>query len=226
MFDFFSCCNVHGSWKRIVGGLPFVDMIVGVDRGFASEDTSCVFDGSIGDDFVCVHIGLCPGSGLPNPKWEMSIKIPLHDFLARINDPVSDFPVKDAKVSICSCCCNLEDTKSTNQRTWHNIFTNVEIDQRTCSLTAIVGITRHLHFPHRIGFNSKVFIGLRRSWSCFSCPFVVCALVIQPIPNGLNNPCTPTFFTKTRPTVEFLSDILRYADRDDSAVSNVVFPHD
>ena len=226
MFDFFSCCDMHGCWKGVVGGLSFVDMIVGMDRGFASKDSSCVFDGSVSDDFVRVHVGLCTRSRLPNPKWEMGIKVSLHDFLACINDPVSDFPVEDAKVSICACCCNLEDTKSTNQRTWHNIFTNIEIDQRTCCLTAIVGITRNLHLTHRIGFDSKFFIGLRRTWSWFSCPFVVGALVVQSIPDGLNNPCTPAFFTKTSPAIEFLCDILRYADRDDSAVSNVVFSHD
>ena len=67
MFDFFSSSNVHSCWKRIVGGLPFVDMIVRVYRGFASKNASSKFDGSIGDDFVGVHVGLCPRSGLPNP---------------------------------------------------------------------------------------------------------------------------------------------------------------
>jgi len=56
---------------------------------------------------------------------------------------------------------------------------------------------------------------------------MVSAFVVQSVLDGLNNPCaTPVVFTTTRPAIEFLSNILGYADGDNSAVSNVVFGHD
>lgn len=46
---------MHGGWKRIVGGLRHIDVVVWVDA-FSADFATHVFHGFVSNDFVYVHI--------------------------------------------------------------------------------------------------------------------------------------------------------------------------
>ena len=59
-------------WESIVGALPHVDVIVGMDRFvFAKAITTGHLDCAIADDFVDVHIARSARAGLKNVDGEL-----------------------------------------------------------------------------------------------------------------------------------------------------------
>ena len=64
-------CNVHGGGEGVVAALGHVDVIVRVDRSLTAKLSTQQLDGSVGDDFVGVHVGLSPTARLPDDEGEM-----------------------------------------------------------------------------------------------------------------------------------------------------------
>ena len=157
----------------------------------------------------------------------MFVQVTMHDFFTSINNPICNFSIENTKVSVRASCSKFENTKRSNQRTWHNVIADVKIHQGTGCLTTVVLVTRDLPFTHRIGFNPEFNIRLWGASLCFSTQLMVGSFDVETSSYGLNNPCTTSIvLTSTSPAIEFLSDIFGNADGDDAAVSNVVFCHD
>ena len=49
---------MHGGGKSVVGALGFIDVIIGVNRFFASHHAAGNFDCAVADDLVGIHVGL------------------------------------------------------------------------------------------------------------------------------------------------------------------------
>ena len=57
---------MHGCGESIIGGLTHIDVVIGVDGLFGAEFASEHLTGSVGDDFIDIHIGLGAGAALPD----------------------------------------------------------------------------------------------------------------------------------------------------------------
>ena len=69
-------------WKSIVGTLPHVHVIVGVDRfGFGKPIATIDFDRPVGDHFVDVHVTGRSRAGLKDVNWELVIELSIDDVL-------------------------------------------------------------------------------------------------------------------------------------------------
>ena len=56
--------------------LAFVDMVVRMDRSFASHLAIHHFNSSVANNFIHIHIWLCSWSSLPNNQWKMILQFP------------------------------------------------------------------------------------------------------------------------------------------------------
>ena len=56
--NLYNSCNVHNCREAVVAGLTSVDVVVGVNQ-FSTDLSSEKFDGSVSNDFVGIHVGLC-----------------------------------------------------------------------------------------------------------------------------------------------------------------------
>ena len=65
--------DVHGGGVGVIAALALVDVVIGVDRGLAAQLPAQQLDGSVGDDLVCVHVGLGAGARLPDDEGEVVI---------------------------------------------------------------------------------------------------------------------------------------------------------
>lgn len=85
--------DVHDGGEGVVGRGAAVDVVVGVDgllaALFAAED----LNGSVGDDFVGVHVGLGAGAGLPDDKGEVVHELAIGDLLGGLLNSLSDFGI-------------------------------------------------------------------------------------------------------------------------------------
>lgn len=71
---------MHDGWEGVVGGGRHVDVIVWVDGLFAAFLTAEDLDGTVGDYFVGVHVGLGAGARLPDDEGEVLEEEEVGDF--------------------------------------------------------------------------------------------------------------------------------------------------
>ena len=63
--------NVHNGREGVVGRGGAVDVVVGVDWLLGAHGSAEDLNGSVGNDFVGVHVGLGAGTGLPDNQREV-----------------------------------------------------------------------------------------------------------------------------------------------------------
>src|SRR5439155_10492130 len=69
--------HVNGGGEHVVGGLPHVDVVVGVDRLLLVEAIAAgQLDGAVADDLVGVHVGRGAGAGLIDVDGELIVVLP------------------------------------------------------------------------------------------------------------------------------------------------------
>lgn len=80
--------------SRVVGALRHVDMVVRVNGLLAAQLSTQDLDGSVGDDFVDVHVGLGTGSSLENDQREVVDELSGDDLIGSLADGVDDLGVE------------------------------------------------------------------------------------------------------------------------------------
>jgi hypothetical protein len=123
------CGDVHGGGKGVVGRLGAINVVVGVDGRLGPQLAACKFNGSIGDDFVGVHVRLRTASGLPNAEGKVVVEASVNDVLGSGDDEVADFRFKLLEGHVGFRCRLLKDSKRTNDALWHGVVTDVEIQE-------------------------------------------------------------------------------------------------
>jgi hypothetical protein len=78
--------EMNRGWDHVVGGLAFVDVIVGVDGLLGAALTAQDLDGPVGDHLVGVHVGGRPRAGLEDIDHELAVVAAIHHFLRRLHD--------------------------------------------------------------------------------------------------------------------------------------------
>ena len=65
--DLLVASDVHAGGEGIVGGLGLIDVVIREERLFAfADDLTCELVGTVGDDFVDVHVALRTRARLPD----------------------------------------------------------------------------------------------------------------------------------------------------------------
>jgi hypothetical protein len=68
-------------------------VVVGVNRGLASQLSSHDLDSSVGDDLVDVHVGLCSRSSLEDDQGEVVEEFTRDDLVRGLGDGIGDLLV-------------------------------------------------------------------------------------------------------------------------------------
>ena len=170
MREGFSCSDVHGGWKGVVGRLRSIHVVVWMNGCFRTKHSTGEFDGTVGDDLVGVHVGLRSASRLPYTKREVVVKMAVDHVLGGGDDEVAHLGVKLLEGHVGLGSGLFEDTKSSNHAQRHGVVANVKIQQRPSGLTAVVAVGGDFEFAHGVGFNSHLTCrSIRTTWgACWS----------------------------------------------------------
>ena len=79
---------MHHSRIAVITGLASVDIIIRMNR-FVPKCTPKNLDGSIGNNFIRVHVRLGSGSSLPDDQWEMIIEFSLNQLVSCFDNGIS-----------------------------------------------------------------------------------------------------------------------------------------
>ena len=99
----------RGDYKRVVGALPIVDVVIGVDRFLGAHHSTQHLDASIGDDFVDIHVGLGATASLPHHQGEVIVQLPVNHLLRCRLDSLPQFGIQVSHLGVDGCCCTLQD---------------------------------------------------------------------------------------------------------------------
>ena len=100
----------------------------------------------------------------------MVVQLPVDDLLSGGGDQVTDRGVQLAKGDVRARRGLLEDAKGADHATGHGVLTDVEIDQRTGGLAAVVAVGRNLEFAHGVGFDAHL-AHASLAWRAVHVPF-------------------------------------------------------
>ena len=90
--------QTHGGRKDVVGGLPVIDVIVGMNVLVLAKCSAQQLGGAVGDDLVAVHVEADARTGLEDVHDEVLVPLALLDFLGRLDDRVGGLLVHQARV--------------------------------------------------------------------------------------------------------------------------------
>ncbi|KAH3686523.1 hypothetical protein WICPIJ_002501 [Wickerhamomyces pijperi] len=132
--------NVHDSWESVVGRLGLVDVVVWVDWLLGTQLTAQQLNGSVGDDFVGVHVGLSTGPSLEDNQWEVVQQLTGRDFISGLLDGLGDGWVQSTEGFVDNGSGLLQDTEGSDNRLWHLFSgtTDLEVLQRSLGLSTPV----------------------------------------------------------------------------------------
>ena len=98
--DGFQRRNVHRGGNDVVAGLPHVDVIVRMNRILRTDDSAEHLDGTIGNDFVRVHVRGGSRTGLEDIENKVLIELAVDHFLGGFDDRVADLLVQKPKIHV------------------------------------------------------------------------------------------------------------------------------
>lgn len=119
-------------------------MIIGVHH-LGSEFTTEDFDSTVRDNFVGVHVGLGTGTGLPDDKGEVVVKLALNDLVSGLDNSIGNSRLK-TKVEVGLGGTLFEKTESLDNGERHTLTltSNLEVLERPLSLGTPVTISRNV----------------------------------------------------------------------------------
>ncbi len=152
MGDLFGGGNMHGGGKDVVGGLTFVDVVVGMNRFFGTYDAAGHLDSPVGYNLIGVHVALGAASGLPDDQGEMAVKFALDDLVGGFADQVGFVLSQNTQFGVGLSSSFFEDAEGADDFARHAVVSDFEILERTLGLGAPVTVGGDLDFAHSIDF--------------------------------------------------------------------------
>src|SRR5665213_1509561 len=144
--------NVHRRWKRVIRGLRHVDMIVRMDRSFASHVSTKQLNCTVSDHFVDVHVRLCSRSGLPYKQRELAIQVTRYHFVGGSGDSICLPQLEESGRCIYMRRGLLHVSISVKYLLWQTVIADGKVDERTLGLRSPVVICRNVDIAHRVRF--------------------------------------------------------------------------
>ena len=145
--------NVHSGGECVVRRLTHIYVVVGVAE-FCAGKLIC----TVCNNLVCVHIGLCARTCLPNNERKMSVKFARNNLVARFFDNVQLFSRHffGFKLGICHCRRFFEYSECVCDFARHcfNVYADFKVFVASLCLCRPKTVGRNFHFTHRVVFNT------------------------------------------------------------------------
>ena len=142
--------NVHCSGECVVGGLPHVHVIIGVNRLLASSLPAQNLDGTVGYDLVHIHVGLGAASCLPYSQGELISHLSVQDLVAGLHYGILLLFCKLSCIKIGQSRCLLKDSKSPDHIRRYLLCPDLKVFQRPLSLGSPVCTGGNFNLSHGI----------------------------------------------------------------------------
>ena len=153
----------HGGGKDIVGGLPHVDVVVGMDHGVPATRLSEEFQGPVGEHLVDVHVVRGPRPRLVHVHRELLVPAAADDLPRRRPDGVPDGRAQPAQRHVRLSGRQLHLGRGDDQRRVRAQPADRKILHRAHRLNTVVGVCRDRPLSQRIPFRSRLHGRLRPS---------------------------------------------------------------
>ena len=141
---------MHGCRNHIVARLPFVNVIIRVDRRTIADFSAQNFVGAVGDYFVGVHVCGCSGARLENIQHKLGIQLAFHHFFCSLHNCFGNFFIQPFQIQVGLGGAVFNHAQCPDKCPWKTIPADREIFDSPLCLCAPIRINRYLHFPHRI----------------------------------------------------------------------------
>ena len=150
--------HVHCRGEDVVGGLPLVHVVVGVDEAPFSALAAEDFAGAIREHLVHVHVGLRPASRLPDRERELAVVLSGDDFVGGLDDRLCLLRIERLEIEVHLGRRALHLSERLDQLRRHLLDADPEVRQRALRLSAPQLVGRDFDVPER------VLLHPRRHW--------------------------------------------------------------
>jgi hypothetical protein len=149
--------DVDGGGEHVVGRLPHVDVVVGVDRLLLGEAVAAgQLDGAVADDLVDVHVRRGSRASLVDVDGELVVMLAGDDFAGRIDDRLGEIGFELAQIAVGGRGGDLDQAESANEFFRKRLAGDGEVLDGALRLGAVVRLGRHLHLAHRIFLDAEL----------------------------------------------------------------------
>ncbi len=153
-FDLDHSRDMHGGGEAVIGRLPAIDMIVGMNRIAFAHRPAKDFARAVGDDLVGIHVGLRATAGLPDDKREVIKKLAIGDFARGGLDCLGKVGIQIAKGSIGACGGKFLYPERPDQGIGHPFAANAEILFGSLGLRPPIPVRGHIDAAHGVLFGA------------------------------------------------------------------------
>jgi hypothetical protein len=150
---------VHCRRERVVRGLRFVDVVVWIQSFlFVGKLAALHHMRAVSDHFVCVHVALRAGAGLPYHQGELIVEFSGKDFVAHVTNQVRFFFRQHTEFGIGQRRCFLEVRKRLYDLARHfvDVLSNLKIFDGTLGLGSPIFIRGYVNDTHRVFFLTRL----------------------------------------------------------------------
>mmetsp|Transcript_41475 Transcript_41475/g.69293 ORF Transcript_41475/g.69293 Transcript_41475/m.69293 type:complete len:209 (-) Transcript_41475:7-633(-) len=117
--DLSHCRNVHCGRESIVARLALVNMVVRMHRLLGADHTAQNLNGTVGDDFVGIHVCLRSATSLKYDQWKFVVMLTFCHLFCSLDDSISNLSIKLANLFVDCSTSSLQSTECMNQRVAH-----------------------------------------------------------------------------------------------------------
>ena len=157
--------HVNGRGEHVVGALPHVHVIVGMDRLVGLEAVAAGdLDGAIADHLVGVHVARRARPGLKDVDRKLVVELPVGHFAASLHQGRDLLVVERvfaragqlAQIVVGRGGGQLHQPQGMNQRRRQLPARHGKILDRPLRLGAVISLGRNAHLAHRIALDTKI----------------------------------------------------------------------
>ena len=149
--------DVHDGGKGIVGRLPHVAVIVGVNGGFDTAGVAQAFVGAVGQHFVGIHVGLGARSRLPDGQGKLTGNGPTQHIIRRRHNGIRHRNGQQAQRLIHQRRRLFLDHQRANQFRRHFFNANGKIIQRPLRLRPPITVSGNLNRTKGVCFRAGLY---------------------------------------------------------------------
>ena len=153
--------DVYDRGNDVVGGLAHVHVVVGVNE-FRASISAQQLSSAVGDDLVGICVGGRAGTRLEDVQHKMLVQHAIDDLLGSLDDCIADLGVQQPKFHVGLGRGLLDKPQSANEASRESKIAYGEVQHCPHGGRAVIGVLRHIHFPHGVSFNpclAGVFAG-------------------------------------------------------------------
>ncbi|MNC85110.1 hypothetical protein D3C83_06880 [compost metagenome] len=147
--------DVHRGGKGVVGGLPLVDIVVGMHPPPFPAAAAEQLGGAVRQHLVDVHVGLGAGPGLPHHQREMVVEPAGERLVRRPDDGIALLPVERTQRHVDGRGGFLDEHLRAHDLDRHGLAGKMEVMEAPLRLRPPQPVGGHRDSPHRVTLNPR-----------------------------------------------------------------------